>query len=72
MLFVPGSKWNKKHNNIKVGDIGILLSYKGSAGKMLTVYKYCKVVRIPESDDGLVRRAIVEYRIPSLKQKQVV
>ena len=38
---------------------------------MLTVYKYCKVVRVLESEDGLVRRVIVEYRIPSLKQKQV-
>ena len=41
------------------------------AGKVISVYKYCKVVRVLESDDGLVRRVIVEYRIPSLKKKQV-
>ena len=70
-LFIPGSKWNKRHNNVKVGDIGILLSSKAPAGKMISVYKYCKVVRVLESRDGLVRRVIVEYRIPSLKQKQV-
>ena len=38
---------------------------------MLTVYKYCKVIQILWSDDGLVRRVMVEYRIPSLKKKQV-
>ena len=38
---------------------------------MVSVYKYCKVVRVLESDDGLVRRVIVEYRILSLKEKQV-
>ena len=70
-LLIPGSKWNKKHNNVKVGDIGILLSSKAPAGKMLSIYKYCKVVRVNESGDGLVRRVIVEYRILSLKQKHV-
>ena len=54
-----------------MGDIGILLYTKVLAGKMLLVYKYCKVVGVLESDDGLVRRVIVEYRIPSLKEKQV-
>ena len=62
---------NKRHDNIKVGYIGILLSTKVLAGKVISVYKYCKVVRVLESDDGLVRRVIVEYRIPSLKEKQV-
>ena len=38
---------------------------------MVSVYKYCKVVRVLESDDGLDRRVIVEYRIPSLKQKKI-
>ena len=55
-------------HKIKVGDIGILLSFKAPAGKRLS---YCKVVRVLESGDGLVRKVIVEYRIPSLKQKQV-
>ena len=70
-LFIPGPKWNKTYDNVKVGDIGILLSYKGSAGKMLTLYKYCKVLRLIESEDGLVRKVIVEYRIPSLKKKEI-
>ena len=48
-----------------------MLSSKAPAGKMVSVYKYCKVVRVLEYGDGLVRRVIVEYRIPSLKQKQV-
>ena len=51
-LFIPGPKWNKIHTNVKVGDIGLLLSYKGSAGKILTVYKYCKVLEVIESRDG--------------------
>ena len=69
-LCVPGSKWNQRHNNVKVGEIGLLLSYKGSAGKILTVYKYCKVLEVVESQDGLVRKVKVEYRIPSLKKKE--
>ena len=70
-LFIPGPKWNRRYDNVKIGDIGILLSYKGSAGKMLTLYKYCKVLKVIESEDGLVRKVIVEYRIPSLKKKEV-
>ena len=69
--FIPGSKWNKRYNNVKVGDIGILLSSKAPAGKMVSVYQYCKVVRVLETEDGLVRKVKVEYRIPSLKEKQV-
>ena len=48
-----------------------MLSHKGSAGKMLTFYKYCKVVDVVLSQDDLVRKVIVEYRIPSLKKKRV-
>merc|ERR1712089_54307 len=70
-LFIPGPKWNKTHNNVKVGDIGILLSYKGSAGKILTLYNIVKVLKVIESEDGLVRKVIVVYRIPSLKKKEV-
>ena len=58
-------------HKIKVGDIGILLLSKAPAGEMFSVYKYCKIVRVLESVDGLVRRIIVEYSIPSLKRKQV-
>ena len=70
-LFIPGPEWNRRYDNIKVGNIGILLSYKGSAGKMLTLYKYCKVLKVIESEDGLVRKVIVENRNPSLKKKEV-
>ena len=50
---------------IKVGNIGLLISSKVLADKMISV------IRVLESGDGLVRRVIVEYRIPSLKEKQV-
>ena len=70
-LFVPGPKWNKAEANIKVGDIGLLLSHKGSAGKILTFYKYIKVIEVIKSEDGLVRKVRVEYRIPSLKKKEI-
>ena len=52
-------------------QIFLLLSYKTLAGKMLTLYKYCKILNVGESEDGLVRKVIVEYRIPSLKKKEV-
>merc|ERR1712240_610928 len=71
-LFIPGSKWNKAESNVKVGDIGILLSHKGSAGKILTVYKYIKVLEVIRSEDGLVTKAKIEYRIPSLKKKEII
>ena len=38
---------------------------------MLTLYKYCKAIKLIESEDGLVRRVNVEYRIPSLKKKEI-
>ena len=47
------------------------MSHKGSAGKILTVYKYIKVIEVIRSEDGLVRKVRVEYRIPSLKKKEV-
>ena len=71
-LFVPGPKWNKAETNVKVGDIGLLLAHKGSAGKILTFYKYIRVIEVIESEDGLVRKAKVEYRIPSLKKKEII
>ena len=70
-LFVPGPKWNKSESNVKVGDIGLLLSHKGSAGKILTVYKYVKVIEVIRSEDGLVRKVKVQYRIPSLNKKEI-
>ena len=41
-LFVPGPKWNKAETNVKVGDIGLLLSHKGSASKILTFISILK------------------------------
>ena len=38
---------------------------------MLTLYKYCKTLKVVESEGSLVRKVIVEYRIPSLKKKEV-
>ena len=70
-IFTPGLKWSNQHPNVQIGDICLLISHKGSAGKMITFYKYCKVIKTLPSDDNLVRKVIIEYRIPSLKQKQV-
>ena len=70
-LFTPGSKWSDSHPNVQVGDICLLLSHKGSAGKMLTFYKYCKVIKTILSDDNLVRKVVIEYHIPYFKKKQV-
>ena len=39
---------------------------------MPTLYKYCKTLKVVESEDGLVRKVIVEYRIPSLKKEVCV
>ena len=48
------------------------MSHKGSAGKILTFYKYIRVIEVIKSEDGLVRKAKVEYRIPSLKKKEII
>ena len=38
---------------------------------ILTVYKYVRVIEVIESEDGLVGKVKVQYRIPSLKKKEV-
>ena len=38
----------------------------------LTSYKYIKVLEVIESKDGLIRKAKIEYRIHSLKKKEVI
>ena len=38
----------------------------------LTFYKYIRVIEVIKSEDGLVRKAKVEYRIPSLKKKEII
>ena len=38
----------------------------------LTFYKYIRVIEVIRSEDGLVRKAKVEYRIPSLKKKEII
>ena len=38
----------------------------------LTFYKYIRVIEVIRSKDGLVRKAKVEYRIPSLKKKEII
>ena len=71
-LFVyPYVQWNLRSQNLNVGDICLLLSYKGSAGKLVTYYKYCKVIELVPGSDGLVRRVIMKYHIPSAKSKQI-
>ena len=69
-LFVPGSKWRDPRPNLKVGDLCLLLSKKGSTND--TTYKYCIITRLNPSDDGLVRSVWVKYYITSLKMKEVL
>ena len=38
----------------------------------LTFYKHIKVLEVIESKDGLVTKAKTEYRIHSLKKKEVI
>merc|ERR1712002_103548 len=68
-IFTPGSKWSNQHPNVQIGSICLLISHKGSAGKMVTFYKYCKFINTVPSDDGFVRKVIVEYCIPYLTKK---
>ena len=45
-LCTPRSKWSERCANIRIRNIGLLLSHSGSGGMMLTYYKYCKVFQI--------------------------
>ena len=38
---------------------------------MFTYYRHCNVVEFVLGRDGLVRRVVIEYYIPSAKSKQI-
>jgi hypothetical protein len=57
---VPGYKWRKEHEDIKVGDV-VLLKNESVA---TCSYKLGRVVKVFPGEDGHVRRAIIAYKNP--------
>ena len=59
-------KWTKPEANLKIGDICLLHVSVGKHSPQ--TYKYCKVVELCPSSDGLVRKVCVKYyNMPSLQ-----
>ena len=59
---VPSYKWTQSKRNVQVGDI-CMIRYKG----MRSTYRLGRVTRVHTGVDGLVRRATLEYRLPTEK-----
>ena len=63
------SKWCSK--NDEEGYLYLLLSYRGSNGKLITYYNYCKIIQLFPSNDGIVQGVLIAYHIQSAKAKQM-
>ena len=58
---VPSYKWMQRHRNVKVGDI-CLIQYKKD---VKSTYRLGKVIEVQSSSDGLVRKVILQYKLPN-------
>ena len=65
---VPSYKWQQRHRNVKVNDI-CLIRYKS---KVRSSYRLGRVTEIHTSDDGLVRKVTLQYRLPTEKTFRTV
>ena len=58
---VPSYKWMQRHRNVKIGDI-CLIQYKKD---VKSTYRLGKVIEVQSSADGLVRKVILQYKLPN-------
>ena len=65
---VPSYKWRQKHRNVQLNDI-CLIQYKS---KVRSAYRLGRVTQVHKSDDGLVRKVTLEYRLPKEKTFRTV
>ena len=65
---VPSYKWHQRHRNVRLNDI-CLIRYKS---KVRSTYRLGRVTEIHHSDDGLVRRVTLQYRLPNEKNFRTV
>ena len=49
----------------------MLSFHRGSTSKILTYYKYCKIIELIPGNDSVVRRVLIEYHIQSIQTKQM-
>lgn len=65
---VPSYKWQQRHRNVRVNDI-CLIRYKS---KVRSSYRLGRVTEIHQSEDGLVRRVTLQYKLPNEKNFRTV
>ena len=65
---LPARKWHKKKDDIKIGDICLLL-YKG---RVKDDYKLCKVLDTHPGQDKLIRTVTVGHRRKNVKDTKKV
>ena len=65
---LPARKWQKKKDDIKIGDVCLLL-YKG---RVKDDYKLCRVLQLHPGQDQLVRTVTVGHRRKNVKDTQKV
>ena len=65
---VPCYKWRQKHRNVQLNDI-CLIRYKS---KVRSSYRLGRVIDVHTSDDGLVRKVTLQYRLPKEKTFRTV
>ena len=58
---VPSYKWLQRHRNVCKGDIA-LIQYKKDLKAM---YRRGKVIDIQKGSDGLVRKVVLQYKLPN-------
>ena len=52
-------KWFKNENDVKIGDI-VLFTKREDV--LSNTYQYGKIKSVEKSQDGMIRKALVEYR----------
>ena len=65
---VPSYKWLQRHRTVKIGDI-CLICYKKD---LKTTYRLGKIVEVQSGVDGLVRKVILQYKLPNEKIHRMV
>ena len=65
---VPSYKWRQRHRNVKVNDV-CLIRYKK---EKRATYRLGRVTEVEKGEDGLVRKAVLKYKLSGEKNFRTV
>ena len=65
---VPSYKWRQRHRNVKEGDV-CLIRYKK---EKRATYRLGRVTEVEKGEDGLVRKAVLKYKLSGEKNFRTV